>query len=202
MNKTGTKSTIYDPDTDSVKHVDDTYDGNPFFRKNYGKPHPFLDYSKKAESAIVKILMEHPHPHPHPNIVYYYEINSKYVDMEQVETHKSNPLYDPSMTREDLNEIIEVMSKVKDFLQALGIMYIDWKFDNMGKSVYGKYKLFDFDASGLIDLKTQQWKLKANPIYWSYNEAIKNGAKTPKEIDDWSFNYNIIEEGEKLVTNT
>jgi hypothetical protein len=200
MNKTGTKSTIYDPDTDSVKHVDDTYDGKPFFRKNYGKPHPFLDYSKKAESAIVKILMEH--PHPHPNIVYYYDINSKYVDMEQVETHKSNPLHDPSMTREDLNEIIEVMSKVKDFLQALGIMYIDWKFDNMGKSVYGKYKLFDFDASGLIDLKTQQWKLKANPITWSYNEAIKNGAKTPKEMDDWSFNYNIIEEGEKLVTNT
>jgi len=199
MNKTGTKSTIYDPDTDSVKHVDDTYDGKPFFRKNYGKPHPFLDYSKKAESAIVKILMEH--PHPHPNIVYYYDINSKYVDMEQVETHKSNPLYDHSMTREDLNEIIEAMSKVKDFLQALGIMYIDWKFDNMGKSVDGKYKLFDFDASGLIDLKTQQWKLKANTIYWSYNEAIKNGAQAPKEIDDWSFNYNIIEEGEKLVKN-
>ena len=199
MNITGAKSTIYDPDTDSVEHVDETYDGKPFFRKNYGKPHPFLDYSKKAESAIVKILMEH--PHSHPNIVYYYTINTNYVDMEQVDTHKSNPLYKHVMTREDLNEIIEVMSKVKDFLQALGIMYIDWKFDNMGKSVDGKYKLFDFDASGLIDLKTQQWKLKANPIYWSYNEAIKNGAKTPKEIDNWSFNYNIIEEGEKLVTN-
>jgi hypothetical protein len=39
-------------------------------------------------------------------------------------------------------------------------------------------------------------------MYWSYNEAIKNGAQTPKEIDDWSFNFNIIEEGKKLVTNT
>jgi hypothetical protein len=198
MCKAGAKSTIYDPDTNSVKHVDHTYDGNPFFRKNYGKPHPFLDYSKKAESAIVKILMEH----PHPNIVYYYDINSSYVDMEQVDTEKSNPLYNLVISRKELNEIIETMTKVKDFLQALGIMYIDWKFDNMGKSVQGKYKLFDFDASGLIDLKTQQWKLKANPIYWSYNEAIKNGAKTPKEIDDWSFSYNIIDEGEKLVTNT
>jgi hypothetical protein len=103
------------------------------------------------------------------------------------------------MTSEDLNEIIEVMSKVKDFLQTLGIMYVDWKFDNMGKSVDGKYKLFDFDASGLSDLKTQEWKLKANHIYWSYKEAIKNGAQTPKEIDDWSFNYNIIEEGEKML---
>ena len=195
MNKTGIKSTIYDPDTDSVKHIDETYDGKSFFRKNYGKPHPFLDYSKKAEIAIVKILMEH----PHPNIVYYYDINTSHVDMEQVETHKSNPSYIPVMTREELNEIIEVMSKVKDFLQALGIMYVDWKFDNMGKSIQGKYKLFDFDASGLSDLKTQEWKLKANPIYWSYKEAIKNGAQTPKEIDDWSFNYNIIEEGEKLI---
>jgi hypothetical protein len=198
MGKDGALSTIYDPDTDSVKHVDDTYDGKLFFRKNYGKPNMFLDYSIKMEFAIVKILMEH----PHANIVYYYDINSKYVDMEQVDTEKSNPLYQSVMTREELNEIIETMTKVKDFLQALGIMYIDWKFDNMGKSVEGKYKLFDFDASGLIDLKTQQWKLKANPMYWSYNEAIKNGAQTPKEIDDWSFNFNIIEEGEKLVTNT
>ena len=198
MNKTKAKSTIYDPDTNSVKYVDDTYDGEPFFRKNYGKPHPFLDYSKKMELAIVKILMEH----PHPNIVHYYDINTSYVDMEQVNTEKSNPLYKLVMTREDLNEIIEVMSKVKDFLQALGIMYVDWKLDNLGKSVDGKYKLFDFDASGLIDLKTQQWKLKANTIYWSYRHAIKNGAQTPKEIDDWSFNYNIIEEGEKLVKNT
>jgi hypothetical protein len=196
MCKVGAKSTIYDPDTDSVKHVDDTYDGKPFFRKICGKPNMFLDYSIKMEFAIVKILMEH----PHANIVYYYDINSKYVDMEQVDTEKSNPLYQSVMTREELNEIIETMTKVKDFLQALGIMYIDWKFDNMGKSVQGKYKLFDFDASGLIDLKTQQWKLKANPMYWSYNEAIKNGAQTPKEIDDWSFNFNIVEEGEKLVT--
>lgn len=195
MNKTKAKSTIYDPDTNSVKYVDDTYDGEPFFRKNYGKPHPFLDYSKKMELAIVKILMEH----PHPNIVHYYDINTSYVDMEQVNTEKSNPLYKLVMTREDLNEIIEVMSKVKDFLQALGIMYVDWKLDNLGKSVDGKYKLFDFDASGLSDLKTQQWKLKANPNYWSYNEAIKNGAQTPKEIDDWSFKHNIIEEGEKLI---
>jgi len=195
MNKVGAKSSIYNPDTNSVKYVDDTYNGKSFFRKNSGKPNIFLAYSINMEFTIVKILMEH----SHPNIVYYYDINSKYVDMEQVDTEKSNPLYQSVMTREELNEIIETMSKVKDFLQALGIMYIDWKFDNMGKSVEGKYKLFDFDASGLIDLKTQHWKLKANPITWSYRHAIKNGAQTPKEMDDWSFNHNIIEEGEKLI---
>jgi hypothetical protein len=43
------------------------------------------------------------------------------------------------------------MSNVKDFLQGLGIMYVDWKLDNIGKSLIdGKYKLFDFDASGLV----------------------------------------------------
>lgn len=137
----------------------------------------------------------------HRNIVTYYHIYTNHIDIEQVNSEKSNSLFfdNQAMTREDLNEIIEVMTKVKDFLQALGIMYIDWKFDNMGKALDGNYKLFDFDASGLIDLLSMEWKLKPNTIYWSYNEAIKHGCKTPKEIDDWSFNYNIIEEGEKLL---
>jgi hypothetical protein len=35
------------------------------------------------------------------------------------------------------------MKNVKDFLQSLGIMYIDWKIDNIGVSNVGAYKLFD-----------------------------------------------------------
>jgi hypothetical protein len=185
-----TQSTIYHPDSNSREQTDETYDGALFFRKNYGEPHPFLDYSKQVELTIVKLLMTH----HHANIVTYYKIAANHVDMEQVDSEKLH-----IMTRTELNEIIEVMTKVKDFLQALGIMYIDWKFDNMGQAVDGSYKLFDFDASGLIDLLSMEWKLKPNTIYWSYNEAIKHGCKTPKEIDDWSFNYNIIEEGEKLL---
>ena len=191
------QSTIYDPDSDTTEKTDENYDGKQFFRKKSGKPHPILNYSKKVELAIIKILMEH----HHPNIVDYYTINDDYIDMEQVNSEKSNLLFgeEPNNMLEDLNIIIEVMSRLKDFLQSLGIMYVDWKFDNMGKSVDGSYKLFDFDASGLIDLSSTEWKLKPNHVYWSYNEAIKKGCKTPKEIDDWSFNYNIIEEGEKLL---
>ena len=181
------QSTIYHPDSNSTEKTDETYEGNPFFRKNYGAPHWLLDYSKQVELAIIKILMEH----HHPNIVTYYNIGTNHVDMEQVDS-------ETVILREDLNIIIAVMIEVKDFLQSLGIMYIDWKFDNMGKSVDGSYKLFDFDTSGLIDLTSNEWKLKPQH-FWSYNEAIKHGAKTPKEIDDWSFNYNIIEEGEKLL---
>lgn len=117
--------------------------------------------------------------------------------MEQVNSEKSNPLYKP-MTNEEIIEIQQTMSKVKDFLQSLGIIYVDWKYDNLGKSLNGAYKLFDFDASGLIDLTSKEWILKPQH-YWSYNEAIKNGALTPKEIDDWSFNYNMITEVNKTL---
>jgi hypothetical protein len=196
-----TKTTIYNMNTETTIQTDATLtgrDGVPFFRK-FGPPllknHA---YSKEVESAIVKILMKH----PHPNIVTYYEISENYIDMEQLYTEKSSPSFfevEPS-SYEKLIEIQEVMSKVKDFLQALGIMYIDWKFDNLAKSVDGPYKLFDFDASGLIDLKTNDWILQPQP-YWSYRKAIENGCITPKEIDDWSFNFNIIEEGKKLFKN-
>ena len=197
MNKSDTllsKSTIYNMNNDTTTTSDETYNGRLFFRK-LGAPYNSKAhiYSNHVEKTIIKILMEH----SHPNIVTYYELSDDYITMEQVNSEKSNPLYKP-MTNEEIIETQQVMAKVKDFLQDLGIMYIDWKFDNLGKSVDGTYKLFDFDASGLIDLASNEWILKPQH-YWSYNEAIKNGALTPKEIDDWSFNYNMIEECNKIV---
>ena len=197
MNKSDTllsKSTIYNMNNDTTTTSDETYNDRLFFRK-LGAPYNSKAhiYSNHVEKTIIKILMEH----SHPNIVTYYELSDDYITMEQVNSEKSNPLYKP-MTNEEIIETQQVMAKVKDFLQDLGIMYIDWKFDNLGKSVDGTYKLFDFDASGLIDLASNEWILKPQH-YWSYNEAIKNGALTPKEIDDWSFNYNMIEECNKIV---
>ena len=189
-----TKSTIYNMNNDTTKTSDETYNGLLFFRK-LGAPYSSKShiYSNNVERTIIKILMEH----SHPNIVNYYELSDDYITMEQVNSEKSNPLYKP-MTNEEIIEIQQTMSKVKDFLQSLGIMYVDWKYDNLGKSLDGAYKLFDFDASGLIDLTSKEWILKPQH-YWSYNEAIKNGALTPKEIDDWSFNYNMIEEVNKTL---
>ena len=195
MNKLA-KSTIYNMNTDTTENSDETYNNNPFFRK-YGAPYNsiFQAYSKHVETTIVKILMDH----PHNNIVNYYEISDNYITMEQVSSAKSDPSFfeEGPLSYEEIIEIQQTMRKVKDFLQSLGIMYIDWKYDNLGKSVHGNYKLFDFDASGLIDLTTHEWILKPQH-FWSYNEAVKNGAKTPKEIDDWSFNYNMIEEALKI----
>ena len=189
-------STIYDMNSDSTSKTDETYDGLPFFRK-YGPPRTKNHaYSNKVERTIVKILMDH----PHPNIVNYYDITDDYITMEQLCTEKSASCcvgLEPT-SYDDLIEIQELMANVKTFLQGLGIMYVDWKFDNLAKSVDGTYKLFDFDASGLIDLNSQQWILEPQH-YWNYNEALKNGCVTPQEIDDWGFNYNIIEDGFKLV---
>ena len=197
MNNVGTlltKSTIYNMNSDTTTTSDETYNGHLFFRK-LGAPYISKAhiYSNNVERTIIKILMDH----PHPNIVNYYKLSDDYITMEQVNSEKSNPLYKP-MTNEEIIEIQQVMVKVKDFLQSLGIMYVDWKYDNLGKSADGTYKLFDFDASGLIDLASKEWILKPQH-YWSYNEAIKNGAITPKEIDDWSFNYNMIEEVNKTL---
>ena len=189
-----TKSTIYNMNNNTTKTSDETYNGLLFFRK-LGAPYISKShiYSNNVERTIIKILMEH----SHPNIVNYYKLSDDYITMEQVNSEKSNPLYKP-MTNEEIIEIQQTMSKVKDFLQSLGIMYVDWKYDNLGKSLDGAYKLFDFDASGLIDLTSKEWILKPQH-YWSYNEAIKNGALTPKEIDDWSFNYNMITEVNKTL---
>ena len=191
-----TKSTIYNMNNDTTENSEETYNNKPFFRKN-GAPYRSISqaYSKHVETTIVKILMDH----PHINIVNYYEINDDYITMEQVSSAKSDPSFfeEGPLSYEEIIEIQQTMRHVKDFLQGLGIMYIDWKYDNLGKSVDGNYKLFDFDASGLIDLQSNEWILKPHH-YWSYNEALKNGAKTPKEIDDWSFNYNMIEEALKI----
>ena len=163
-----------------ITQTDYTYNGAPFFRKvfHYSTP-PTEDQQKaaNAENKIIKILMNN----PYPNIVTYFDVNNRYIDMENVNTDNEK----------NTKDVIEIMKKVKDFLQNLGIMYIDWKMDNIGISDNGEYKLFDFNVSGILDLKTNKWILK--PLdYWSYNEAIKNGCTTPKQIDDWSFNYNML----------
>lgn len=170
-------TTIYDGT--KLIHSDLTYNGKPFFRKMFYYSNPPTEIQKQivfTENEIVKILIQN----PHPNIVTYFDINNKYVDMEELNTKDINP-----------EEVKIPMENVKNFLQSLGIMYIDWKIDNIGKDKNGIYKLFDFDASGLIDLHTNKWKITP-PNYWSFRKAKENNCNTPQEIDNWSFEYNIL----------
>jgi serine/threonine protein kinase len=196
-NKTSKRggSTIYDGSADriidQIKKTEDTYDGKPFFRKLYPKNKKSND-TRHIEKQIVEILMNN----PHPNIVTFYDVNDRYLDMEELDSpHSNTEFYDNF--KDETPIIINAMIEVKDFLQKLGIMYIDWKFDNIAKGKDGNYKLFDFDASGIVDLHTNRWKVKP-PNYWSFGSAKKRHCKTPKEIDDWSFNYNILEKNDSV----
>ena len=196
-NKTSKRggSTIYDGSADriidQIKKTEDTYDGKPFFRKLYPKNKKSND-TRHIEKQIVEILMNN----PHPNIVTFYDVNDRYLDMEELDSpHSNTEFYDNF--KDETPIIINAMIEVKDFLQKLGIMYIDWKFDNIAKGKDGNYKLFDFDASGIVDLHTNRWKVKP-PNYWSFGSAKKRHCKTPKDIDDWSFNYNILEKTDSV----
>ena len=145
-----------------------------FFRK-YG--------ASISELAICKILKNN----PHPNIVKIYRITDSYIDIE---------LLTPIITEKDYdkNTLISEAVLAKNHLQSLGIMYIDWKPDNIGIDADGKYKLFDFDLSGITTYDGKKWKVNPAPYSWSYRQAISNGLKDPKEIDDFTFEINFIRE--------
>jgi serine/threonine protein kinase len=160
-----------------------SHDGKDVFRKMT---------TDASELKLCKIIKDN----PHPNIIAIYDIGADkdgvgYIDMELLKT---------VINKKDEDEIKKAMTKVKPYLHKLGIMYIDWKFDNIGKSDDGQFKLFDFNCSGLIDItsKDQKWILKPPP-YWSYSKAvarlidIKKANKKTKPVFDW-FYRNLINE--------
>lgn len=167
-----------------IQDIDETFNGLPFFRKVFWypekKPDMAIDISDAPinEQAIVKLLMEH----PHPNIASYYDVNETYLDMEMLNTD-----YDEF----DEKEAINAMKNVKTFLQSLGIIYIDWKMDNVGKGKDGKYKLFDFDGSGVIDIKTKSW-INTPVDFFVFREAKKLRIKDPIEMDNFAFDKYLL----------
>ena len=178
LNLTG-GSTIFE--NGKMIKTDETFDGKPFFRKVFYidetnsdmENRLRLEQAAKTEIYIVKLLMKN----ENPNIVTYYDVNDNYVEMEELDI----------TSKLDKIKVIETMERVKEFLQSIGIIYIDWKPDNIGMSKDGNYKLYDFDASGVVDLiNPNVWIVK--PLeYYNYNKAIKNGITDPKEIDNYSF---------------
>ena len=140
------------------------HEGKDFFRKMT---------NNIGEKQICELIMQN----PHKNIIKIYAIGKDYIDME---------LLYVDMNKQDMSNVKNIMMGVKAYLQSLGIMYIDWKLDNIGISEEGEIKLFDFNASGLIDIETKEWIIKPQE-WWSYNKAIKNGMVTPSDIDNYAF---------------
>jgi len=155
--------------------------GSKFFRKYSSSP---------VEYEIYKILKKHKQ---HKNIVKIFDITDKYIDIE-----KLTPLPDEINDKDTLAKVLEAAKAAKTYLQSLGIMYIDWKPDNMGIDKHGTYKLFDFDASGIATLPgCANWKIKP-PKYWSYRQALAKGLKDPKEVDDFAFERGFGIESENV----
>ena len=146
-----------------------SHDGKDVFRKMS---------NDASELKLCKIIKDN----PHPNIITIYDIGTDkdgagYIDMELLKT---------VINKKDEVEIKKAMTKVKPYLHKLGIMYIDWKFDNIGKSDDGQFKLFDFNASGLWNLQSQTWIVKPPP-YAFWRMATQAGNKNPIEIDNYCF---------------
>jgi serine/threonine protein kinase len=182
---------VFTMDGDITINPEILHEGKDFFRKmtkNIG------------EKKICKILMEN----PHKNIIKIYDVCEDYIDMELLDTDMD--IQDMSkikniitkiktylrglgimyMDIQDMSKIKNIMMEVKTYLQSLGIMYIDWKLDNIGISEDGEIKLFDFNASGLINIETEKWIIKP-PEWWSYNQSIENGKVSPIDIDNYAF---------------
>jgi len=155
---------IYTMDGDFITEPEILNEGKDFFRKMT---------TSTVEKQICEILLQK----PHNNIVKIYEVGKDSVDME---------LLDTDMDDESMSNIKNVMMELKTYLQNLGIMYIDWKLDNIGISKDKQFKLFDFDASGLIYIETGEWKRRP-AMWWSHERAIENGMETPVNIDDFAF---------------
>lgn len=122
-----------------------------------------------VEFHIAKIIQQN----PYNNIVKIYKVTESYIDEELVYT-------DYTMTIDD----IPILIKLREFLVKNNILYIDWKFDNFGRDIYGNLKLFDFNVSGIGD--KNGWKIKPFPGY-----LFKNASKitsNPYEIDKLIFN--------------
>jgi serine/threonine protein kinase len=120
--------------------------------------------------------------HPHKNIVKIFDVGDNYVIMEHVNV---------DLTSLSKVELKLKMIKLKEYLQNLGIIYIDWKLDNIGIGNDNELKLFDFDASGLIN--NFNWVIEAEH-YYAYNHAILDGCNTPIEIDNYCFNKYLLKE--------
>jgi serine/threonine protein kinase len=163
------------------KKLNEKYMGLDFFRKTGASIN---------EHAICSILQAH----PHPNIVKIYRITDSYVDIEEV----NNNLRLGVLEKE---AVVKAMTEAKKHLQSLGIMYIDWKYDNLGLGADGQYKLFDFDASGITKADKKTWASKPMP-YWTYRQALANGIQDPIQIDDFAFDINFINTNYKPLNDT
>jgi len=144
-----------------------------------------------TERRIARLLKHH----PHPNICTIYDVTEDHLDVERLDPQLNHriyiedpPYYTPNVEVQE--KIVEAMTRAKEHMQHHRIMYMDWKYDNIGRAVDGlagaTYKLFDFDSSGISTEDGQGWEIE--PTGYAYDQLRKRMPDaTPQELDDAAF---------------
>jgi len=134
-----------------VEPLDEENDSGIFFRKELD----VLDGDR--EKRIARIIKTN----KLENIVQVYDIRDSYIDME---------LLDICENIEQGNMETDIRKAISQ-LNSVGIIYIDLKRDNLGYSHNdGKWKIFDFDASGIVDVGDDTVWVLEPPTYTMYNK--------------------------------
>jgi serine/threonine protein kinase len=159
----------------NIKNLNETKRGVPFFRKTS---------SSEIELAIARKVMRN----PHPNVVKIYAVGPNYIDMEMLDVS--------SVTSKYCRDHMAELRRAKNHLHKNGIVYLDWKPDNMGISyINGKIKVFDFDMSGLLRrriLFVNNWKIEPALKGFLLRHAEEAGQLTPIKADDWIFDHRFM----------
>lgn len=118
---------------------------------------------------------------PHLNIVQFYIVNSISLDMEILQTPISINCESQAL------KLITDMISARNYLLDNGIVYIDWKLDNIGWSETDNvFKLFDFDLAGTFNSETNKWIDEPDKLF-AYKNAMKNEIFDPVGIDSFNF---------------
>jgi serine/threonine protein kinase len=110
------------------------YEGKDFFKKKV---------TNSREIAICEILLDK--GNSNPNIVDIYYVGPDPEDGEDCIIMEL--LQDLHGHHIDRKKFFAQMRDAKNYLQSLNIAYNDWHVGNVGLSIDGNYKLFDFDNS-------------------------------------------------------
>lgn len=139
-----------------IRPLRETYNGLPFFRKEHPWP---------LERTIAQLILEN----PHPNIVTIYRVGDARIDMEYLK-----PVHSLHASE------VPQLEAAKTHLHSLGIAYLDWKLDNLGRSPDGRIKVFDFNVSALGNARPL-----AVGIAW--RKAIAEGHTEPMNANNAIF---------------
>jgi serine/threonine protein kinase len=170
----GSQSKLYNSEGNIIT-ITDTHDGEPIFRK---------ETMRKIELMIAKKIMENPNPY----IVSIYDVKD---DKNTIDMELLNLNYE--LNEENKKKIQITIKEAIQYLHSINVMYIDWKYDNIGLSKDGTFKLFDFDSSGIADESNQNWLIKnpnskttwSPPSSYSWAIALMNHITAPLCADNF-----------------